>query len=256
MSKRCWIAGVLGGIAMFLWSGLAHDVLPLGTTGIKEIATEAPFLTAVRAAGGDSSGFYIFPGIGLGLPREQQRAAMQKYPEKVAANPSGILIYHPPGQGEVMGAKLLGTEFLTELVETLLAAFLLSLTRLATFGARAGFITLVGVLAAITTNIPYWNWYGFPASYTVAYMSIEIIGFLVAGLVAAVVALLLVGTAVSSYFAIRARAEATRARTNAERADGYTVAYMSIEVIGFLVAGLVTAAVLRQEAGKVAGAAA
>ncbi|HTC77568.1 MAG TPA: hypothetical protein VK657_03085 [Terriglobales bacterium] len=187
MSKRYWIAGVLAGIAMFLWSGLAHDVLPLGTTGIKEIATEAPFLTAVRAAGGDSSGFYIFPGIGLGLPREQQRAAMQKYPEKVAENPSGILVYHPPGQGEVMGAKLLGTEFLTELAETLLAVFLLSLTRLETFGARAGFIALVGVLAAITTNIPYWNWYGFPMSYTVAYMSIEVIGFLVAGLVAAAV---------------------------------------------------------------------
>ena len=187
MSKRYWIAGVLASIAMFLWSGLAHDALPLGTTGLKEIANEAPFLTAVRAAGGDSSGLYIFPGIGLGLPRDQQRAAMQKYPEKVAANPSGILIYHPPGQGEVMGAKLLGTEFLTELVETLLAVFLLSLTRLATFGARAGFITLVGVLAAITTNIPYWNWYGFPTSYTVAYMFIEIIGFLVAGLVAAAV---------------------------------------------------------------------
>src|SRR2546423_521099 len=86
MSKRYWIAGVLASIAMFLWSGLAHDAL-----------------------------------------------------------------------------------------------------RLATFGARAGFITLVGVLAAITTNIPYWNWYGFPTSYTVAYMFIEIIGFLVAGLVAAAV---------------------------------------------------------------------
>ena len=33
MSKRYWIAGVLGGIAMFLWSGLAHDVLPLAPPG-------------------------------------------------------------------------------------------------------------------------------------------------------------------------------------------------------------------------------
>jgi len=41
--------------------------------------------------------------------------------------------------------------------------------------------------AAITTNIPYWNWYGFPGSYTVAYVGMQIVAFLVAGLVAAAV---------------------------------------------------------------------
>ena len=53
------------------------------------------------------------------------------------------------------------------------------------FAGRVGFVLLAGMLAAITTNSPYWNWYGFPSNYTVAYMSIEIIGFLCVGLVAA-----------------------------------------------------------------------
>jgi len=55
------------------------------------------------------------------------------------------------------------------------------------FGGRVGFVLLAGILAAITTNIPYWNWYGFPSNYTAAYMSIEIIGFLSVGLIAALV---------------------------------------------------------------------
>jgi hypothetical protein len=39
------------------------------------------------------------------------------------------------------------------------------------------------VMAAITTNIPYWNWYGFPVNYTSAYMFIEFMDYLVAGMV-------------------------------------------------------------------------
>jgi hypothetical protein len=48
-------------------------------------------------------------------------------------------------------------------------------------------VTTVGAAAAITTNISYWNWYGFPASYTAAYMTTEIVGFVAAGIVAGAV---------------------------------------------------------------------
>jgi hypothetical protein len=80
---------------------------------------------------------------------------------------------------------LLGIEFATELFEAILVVFLLTQTRIESFGGRVGFILVAGILAAITTNIPYWNWYGFPSRYTAAYVSIEIIGFLYVGLVAA-----------------------------------------------------------------------
>ncbi|MGD0309188.1 MAG: hypothetical protein ABSC02_07855 [Acidobacteriota bacterium] len=39
MTKKIILAGVLGGIAMFAWSSLAHMVLPLAATGIGEIPT-------------------------------------------------------------------------------------------------------------------------------------------------------------------------------------------------------------------------
>jgi len=188
MTKRILLAGVLAGIAMFLWSGLAHDVLFLGRTGIQELPNEATVLGPMQSTLGSSSGLYIYPGLGLGPnpTREQEKAAMAGYQAKLAANPSGLLIYHPSG-GEALSSRQLITEFLTELVEAFLAVFLLARARIGSFVGRVGFVTVIGILAAITTNVPYWNWYGFPVNYTFAYMSIEIIGFLVAGLVAAAI---------------------------------------------------------------------
>jgi len=85
-----------------------------------------------------------------------------------------------------MSAGQLLTELGLNIVQAALPAILLSLaTGVTGFAARIGFVTLVGVLAAITTNVEYWNWYGFPGNYTVAYIADKIIGFLVVELVVA-----------------------------------------------------------------------
>jgi hypothetical protein len=187
MTKRIILAGVLGGIAMFIWTSIAHMVLPLGEAGIREIPNEQAVLAAMQANIGES-GLYIFPGSGLGpdATREQKSEAMKKMYEKLANNPSGILMYHPPGRVFAMG-KLLGVEFSTELLESILAVFLLAQTGLASFGARLGFVFLAGILAAIATNVSYWNWYGFPCVYIAAYMFIQIVGFICVGIVAGLV---------------------------------------------------------------------
>ena len=188
MTKRILLTGILGGVAMFVWASLAHMVLPLGQTGIQEIPNEASVLSAMHSSLRQKPGMYMFPGMGLGASptREQQHSAMEHYGEKLAGNPSGLLIYHPPGAKALTPGQLI-TEFLTEVVEALIVVLLLAQTRLTRFGSRVGFVTLAGVLAAITTNISYWNWYGFPGSYTAAYMFIEIVGYVIIGIVAALI---------------------------------------------------------------------
>lgn len=188
MTKRIILAGVLGGIAMFIWTSIAHMVLPLGETGIREIPNEQAVLAAMQANIGETSGLYVFPGPGLGpdATREQKSEAMKHMGDMYAKSPSGILMYHPPGRALAMG-KLLGVEFSTELLESILVVFLLAQTGLASFGARLGFVFLAGILAAIATNVSYWNWYGFPCVYIAAYMFIQIVGFICVGIVAALV---------------------------------------------------------------------
>jgi hypothetical protein len=55
------------------------------------------------------------------------------------------------------------------------------------FAGRIGFVLVAGILAAIATNVSYWNWYGFPGAYTASYMLIQIVGFFLVGVVAALV---------------------------------------------------------------------
>jgi hypothetical protein len=189
MTKRVVLAAVLGSIAMFAWVSVAHMVLPLGETGVQEITNnEAAVLTAMQSGIGNSSGFYVFPGTGLGpnATHEQREAAMGQYDAKLASNPSGILIYHPPGTKFMMTSHLI-TEFLTEFAEAFLVVFLLSQAKPMSFAGRVGFVTIAGVIAAIATNVSYWNWYGFPTNYTAAYILIQVVGFFCVGVVAALV---------------------------------------------------------------------
>ena len=180
------LIGILGGIVTFVWASVAHMALPLGEAGIDEIPNQSAVLSAMQTNIGDRNGFYIFPGPGVGknATRQEKNEAMKHMDEKLAANPSGMLMYHAPGRRFEFG-KLLGIEFGTELLEAILVVFLLAQTHIVSFAGRVGFVLVAGILAAITTNISYWNWYGFPSTYTSSYMLIEIVGFFLVGIVAA-----------------------------------------------------------------------
>lgn len=182
------LAGILGGVVMFIWTSIAHMALPLGEAGLREIPNESAVLGAMQNNIGEQTGLYIFPGPGVGknATRQEKSEAMKHMAEKMATNPSGILMYHGPGRPFTLG-KWLGIEFGTELLEAILVVFLLAQTGIATFAGRVGFVLLAGILAALATNVSYWNWYGFPCVYTASYMFIQIIGFLCVGIVAAFV---------------------------------------------------------------------
>ena len=182
------LAGILGGIVMFIWTSIAHMALPLGEAAIREIPNESAALSTMQSNIGENTGLYIFPGLGVSkdASRQEKSEAMKHMSEKMAANPSGILMYHAPGRPFALG-KSLGIEFGTELLESILVVFLLAQTRIGSFPGRVGFVLVAGILAAISTNVSYWNWYGFPCVYTVSYMLIQIVGFLLVGIVAALV---------------------------------------------------------------------
>ena len=186
---RILLAGIVGGIVMFVWTSIAHMALPLGEAGINEIPNESAVLSAMQSSMGDKTGLYIFPGLGVSkdATREQKSEAMKQMQQRIAANPSGILMYHPPGRTFEFG-KALAIEFSIEVLQAILVVWLLAQTRIGSFGGRVGFVLIAGILAAITTNVSYWNWYGFPGVYTVSYLLIEIVGF---GLVGVTAALLL-----------------------------------------------------------------
>jgi hypothetical protein len=187
MSTRILLAGILGGVVMFIWNFVAHDLLPLGEMGVGIMPNEDAVTGALQTNLDDNGGFYIFPSGGLtpGATGDQKQAAMKKAIEQMAAGPAGVLIYRPKRVFNF--PKRLVIELGTDLAEAFLAVFLLAQTRINGFGGKVGFVFTAGILAAIATNIPYGNWYGFPKDFTLGQMIIQVVGFLLIGIVAALV---------------------------------------------------------------------
>jgi hypothetical protein len=146
---------------------------------------EPAVITAMQ--GLPDHGLYLFPGAGLpaNATGAQKRAAMDQQFQKIATSPSGLLVYHP--SRPISFPRMLGTEAATNILQLLLVAFLLGQANLLSFRARWGFVTVAGILAGISTNVSYWNWYGFPTTYTLAYVCTVVAGFVLAGLVVAVI---------------------------------------------------------------------
>ena len=187
-TTRILFAGVLGAVAMFVWTSLAHMVLPLGDAGVQNTMNDEALLSELKSTVKNKDGLYIYPSMGLApdATHAQRSEAMKSFEAKLEKNPSGFFIFHPAGSRPMNIGKFLTVEFVTELVEALIAVWLLAQTRLVTFGGRLGFVTAIGIIAGIATNVSYWNWWGFPGTYTASYMFIQVVGFFLVGLVAAI----------------------------------------------------------------------
>jgi hypothetical protein len=137
-------AGIAGGVVLFIWGAVAHMALGIGASSMKAMQNEDAVLTAMKE-NMKESGLYLFPG---GVPsndmtEEQQAEFMRKWEQ----GPSGFLVFHPNGM-PAMSAKTLLTELASNILATLVAAFLLSqaLGTLTSFGSRALFVTLIGLV--------------------------------------------------------------------------------------------------------------
>jgi len=186
MAKKILLAGVLGGVVMFIWGAVSHMLLPLGEIGIKEIPNEQPVLEAMQKVIHEP-GFYFFPG--LGMPHNTaDEAATKAWEEKYRRGPVGVLVYQPQG-AEVMSPGQLLTELASNILAMLIAAYLLvqAAGNLASFGARVMFVGLLGLLASAAILISYWNWYGFPTDFMLAGALDEVLGFSLAGTVLAAI---------------------------------------------------------------------
>lgn len=173
--RNWFVAGIAGGILMFVWSSIAHVALPLGQTGFSQIPNEKPLLGAMHDTLGTKPGLYFFPWV-----MDANGKMASDATSRMESEPTGLLVYHPPGQAAEFGARTLLTEFGKEVLTAWIAAFLLAQAMLAGYAARVGFVSLVGLAASITTNVSYWNWYGFPTSYTLAYGFTDFMGYVAA----------------------------------------------------------------------------
>jgi hypothetical protein len=184
MMKRILLSGLLGGVALFAWEFVAHDLTPLGTAGLGRLDNEDT-IRAEFKQNVSHPGLYYFPAPALspGMTPAQQQEAMTKAVELTRTGPNGLLLVHD-GR-EMLTPRQLVTQFVLDVLSMLIAAFLLARMPATVFFNRVLFVTALAFLPGLRTLIPMWNWYGFPTSYTVAQIAIDVVGFFAAGLILA-----------------------------------------------------------------------
>jgi hypothetical protein len=166
---RILLAGLLAGLAVFAWESIAHLALPLGDAGIKPLSNEQAVVTSLKDNIKDP-GFYFFPAP------TPQNANQQGF--------TGIMVVKPNGTLAMAPGQLL-TQAGADVVAMIVAAVLLALTPFAGFGKRVLFVTLMGLLPVLRSELPYWNWYGFPSVYLMAQTVVQVVAFAVGGVVLA-----------------------------------------------------------------------
>lgn len=184
--KRILIAGLLAGLALFVWEFVSHEFLPLGEAGFQPLPNEAATLAAMKAAI-RQPGLYLFPAPELrpDMTAAQKREAMQKSMNQALTGPTGLMVFHPDGI-PFSFPRNLAIQFGTDVAVMWIAAYVLSqITVAAGFGQRVLIAALLGFVPVLRTEIPYWNWYNFPAVYTLSQLTIHVIGFTLGGLILA-----------------------------------------------------------------------
>jgi len=166
--NRILVAGVLAGLAMFVWEALAHMVGPFGEMGLSALPNEVAMRAALAAQLGNADGLYFFPYV-----------QMDQMP---TPGPSGLLLYHPQF---AFSWAIMGWEALVELIMGLALAMLIGLANVASFGRRMTIACLVGIAAAFAVSPSYTIWFGFPSAYTLSQMIVAFGDYVVGGLVIA-----------------------------------------------------------------------
>jgi hypothetical protein len=179
---RILLAGLVGGIIVFIWGYVSHALLPVGKMGLKELSNEEAMMSALKSSA-DEPGVYMFPG-GEGAATADWDALNAKY----KAGPRGIIVIDPrPSDQGMMSPMQLGIEFASNALAALVAAMIVSVIAAATI-TRIFVVGLMGLFSWLSHAVSYWNWYKFPNDYIVADLVIEIVGWLAAGIFIAMIA--------------------------------------------------------------------
>lgn len=178
------LGGVLGGAALFFWGMLSHLVLPVGEIGVRtpKPEAEAALVVAMKEAMPEQA-LYLVPGSDPTQPMTEAR--QKEWVDKMAAGPTALVAFNP-GPGTAVGPGPLATELASNLATCLIAAWLL--TKLApgtTYFQRVGVVVLLGLVAVLSIEVSYWNWYSFPTSYLAGQLLDQVVGSALAGIVVA-----------------------------------------------------------------------
>lgn len=175
---RVLVAGLIGGILMFVWGVAAHMALGLGEVGIKLPTNENVALSGLQEGLGGQAGVYMLPSLD---PKKMGDAAeVRTYSIKAVRSPYAFVVYQPQGTDMTRMGPQIGRQWASDTLSALALAFVMGVGALS-FRQRVAVALAAAVFAWLSMSVPYWNWYRFPLDFTLAALVEQLIGWLIAG---------------------------------------------------------------------------
>ena len=181
--KRVLIAGIAGGLVVFVWGFLSWVVLHFSEDYTHQFVDEdAVAAVLAENADGPEPGFYVIPGMvgpdGAMLDEEQWK-------ERAGGMAYAMVMMHPGGF-HANPAVMLPRGLLIEILGALLIAWLVAATGPArSYAARAKVGVAMALFAGLAGPMINWNFMLAPTDWTLLLMFDMLVGWTLAGLVIA-----------------------------------------------------------------------
>jgi hypothetical protein len=176
---RILMAGLIGGIVMFIWGSVVHTLLPIGEMGLHVPTDQPAALSALAQTAKAGEGIYMYPSM---APEQMgDKAAMAAFVEANKDSPFAFVVYQPGGN-PIFGsmAPNLVKQLVSDILAALVAAWILAML-VTGFQKRVVVASALGLFAWLTISVPYWNWYMFPVSFTLGALIEQVVGWGLAG---------------------------------------------------------------------------
>jgi hypothetical protein len=180
---RVILAVVLGAAIQYGWGALSWMVLGWHEPTMGQLKNEDALRIALGSSTeSDKDLAYYFPAP-TPNPTPEQTAAWEK---KHKDGPVGVILYNPGGI-EPMGQQTMLNGAVLSLVSTILAVAVLIMTLSPgqTYLKRVFIVVAMGIFAAVTRDLNFWNWMHYPFMYSIINAADAIVGWTAAGLVIA-----------------------------------------------------------------------
>lgn len=165
MGTRFILAGVLAGLAMFVWGAMSHMLLPWHNANYNSFRDE-DLVAEVVMTEAPHSGIYVSPMAGAmeeGITDEERARRETESWEKSAKGPVVFMAIAREGMAGMAMPMIL--DFIVLVLMSFVLLWLLAAVPGLTFGGKVLFVTIAGTVGMAVVQLEQWIWYVFPTGY-------------------------------------------------------------------------------------------
>lgn len=179
--KKVIIAGLVGGLVIFVWQFISYTVLPWHMMVIHNIPAGEQ-VSQVLKNNSLPSGVYHHPGFDEGAASEEE--AMNAFAERYKQGANINFMVYAAGGKDPNDPMQFVISYLLNALASLIAAYVLwkSGASLSGYLPRVLLVTALALFSVLFHTLMNWNWWGFPGDFTLVEAADTLVAWFLAGL--------------------------------------------------------------------------